>query len=114
MITIAWRLERAALVRRLCLAHMLWSRAEQTRRVRKLFPDASIDWRSIAVYLSNCAALPAPDALDRPDRAQWQKTVDRLKRWTDDSEVPPQDAALVLAASCILTRWLTRNPTALP
>jgi hypothetical protein len=112
--TIAWRLDRAVLVRRLSLVYLTWTRTEQTRRLRRLFPAAVIDWRSIDVHLKHLTASPGSGQLDPRSRAQWQRAVESLKRWADNTSIPPADAALVLAAACVLTRWLSGDPTALP
>ena len=117
ILSVAWRLDRARAVRYLSCAHLHWTPAEQRRRVRRLFPQTTLDWRSIdAVATGGHPLRRAPhESVDLlPRLPGLPTTIRQLRRWADLAQAPANQAATALAAASILADWLhgARRPEA--
>ena len=114
ILSIAWRLDRARAVRYLSCAYLHWTPAEQRRRVRRLFPQTTLDWRSIdALATAGHPLRRAPE--ETVDRLPGlPATIRQLRRWADLAQAPANQAAIALAAASILADWLqgARSPKA--
>ena len=110
--SVAWRLDRAHAIRCLTCAHLHWTPAEQRRRVRRLFPQTTLDWRSIDAADSRGHAPHRSPEATVALLTRLPTTIRQLRQWADLAQAPVDQAAIALAAAHILADWLRggRNP----